>query len=124
MAKLDGKNTGDELFQSWGPVTGRNYNSGGPRTVTIQVLGSGSVTLQRTNQSIIRSANGGVPNPYTFDRVPDQSTWANVAGAVDIDASSGPVTVTIPAEADYNFIRGIVGSTTGDGRAIFDTYWV
>ena len=124
MVKLADKPTGTMIVEILGPVTDRNYFSGGPTQVRIQVFGVGSVTLQENTDIIFKGENPTSSPPKHVKRHPDSATWANVgAGSTDIDASSGIITATLTPGTDLNWVRLIIGATPGDGKAVMATEW-
>ena len=124
MVDLANRPSGSEIMAHLGPVTDRNYFSGGPTQVRIQVFGSGSVTLQDNATIIFRGENPSSSPPKHIKRHPDSTAWVVVgAGSTNIDASSGIVIATLTPGTDLNWIRLIIGSTPGNGRVVMATEW-
>lgn len=126
--QLAHKDVGTVLKEIVGPITNRNFFSGGTPQVSIQVFGSGAVTLQSNSSFIIKGENGGSINsssgPVSLHKIPDPSNWVNVITAVTIDATDGLVNVTVPSAAIFNYLRLIVAvATTNQGKAVLITQW-
>ena len=116
--------SGTEILVQLGPVTDRNFFSGGTAQVRIQVFGSGSVTLQENDTIIFRGENPASSPPKHIKRHPDSFAWAAVgAPSTDIDATDGIVVAALTPSTDQNWIRLIVGATPGGGRVVMATEW-
>ena len=122
MAKLIGRKVGEQIVEFLGPINERNYNTNEgvavPPSITVQVFGAGSVQLQQTQTPIIKG-NAGL-NAFTFDRIADPTTWANL-GAPVTDAG-GPVTVVPTVDNVFCAIRAIV-VTVGNGKSLIQAEW-
>lgn len=126
--QLAHKDVGIVLKEIIGPVVNRNYFSGGTTQASLQVFGTGAVTLQSNANFVLRGENGnsidGSTGPISVQRVPDPSSWVNVVGAIGITSTDGLTTVAVPNSTNLNYLRLIVAtSTTDQGRAVLITQW-
>jgi len=123
MARLETLKAGDTIIEMLGAQTDRNYFSGGPVELHVQLFGSGSVQYQINNAFIFRGERAGSISgqvPINTEKVADPTNWTNV-GAV-ITAASGLTVIPLSALVEPNFIRAIV-TVAGDGYLSTATHW-
>ncbi len=124
MARIEKLKVGDTIVEMLGPHTDRNYFSGHPPELHVQMFGAGSVKYQTNVVSMFRGERSGSSSnqvPINMEQVPDPSGWIDIAGST-ITAASGLTPIGLAAFPEINYIRAIV-VTAGNGYVATATHW-